>query len=538
MSYGMNGGVIGPDVVPTTSSAPGIWSLGEIAEAERDGIWPAPFSGWFASWNPGIYNDSGDSCSSGQVALDTSDNLYISCVNHDSSASMYTSAIAKVQSDGTALVNNNRFDILSGGSQEATRLMGLEAAGTNLYISGDQVSSGYAWRAKLDSSYSVQWFGDSGGDQQYVQSGQPTYANSHMKLYVSPDEVAGIHVYYGYYNSYSSYNVIMQPIDPSTGYKWYPDTYAGNAYPVMVYSNPTSFGGYIHGFCMNNERMAYICRAFSNSYGGYNVQFGHADDMIWSGNSGMASARLTPTGTGGSFAGVYANSPKISPYRATGTPGAYYFNGLLDVTGGTYNGDAYISKWDPYTGGYLGWSLGTRYTVNPADSPGTPTTLSTDASAVNDSTDTHCYFLVRDNAQTPAQYYLVKHDIANQSCIWQRKINIHLTSGVGSYDVPFCEKLVIDSTDEHVYGIFSSITMNSVAQPDNIVFKLPTDGGGAGTYTVGNYTVTYGASNMTVTAGDILTLGTGADGATYTSFANSGTLTQSLTQPTATWDRS
>ena len=42
MSYGTNGGVIGPDNVPTTSVASGVWSLGEIAEAVRDDIWPAP----------------------------------------------------------------------------------------------------------------------------------------------------------------------------------------------------------------------------------------------------------------------------------------------------------------------------------------------------------------------------------------------------------------------------------------------------------------------------------------------------------------
>lgn len=46
MSYGTNGSVIGPDNVPTASAAPGVWSLGEIAEAVRDDIWPAPKSGF------------------------------------------------------------------------------------------------------------------------------------------------------------------------------------------------------------------------------------------------------------------------------------------------------------------------------------------------------------------------------------------------------------------------------------------------------------------------------------------------------------
>ena len=40
--YGDNGSVIGPANTPTTSAASGVWSLGELAEAERDDIWPAP----------------------------------------------------------------------------------------------------------------------------------------------------------------------------------------------------------------------------------------------------------------------------------------------------------------------------------------------------------------------------------------------------------------------------------------------------------------------------------------------------------------
>ena len=539
VGYGENGSVVGPQNLPTATAASGIWSLGEVAEGQRDSIWPGPFSGWFATWNPGIYTDSGDFVNSGQIALDSSDNIYISCSTRDSSASMYTGAIAKVQSDGTSLINNNRFDIESGGAQESIRLLGLEIAGTDLYISGDQMDgTGYAWRAKLNSSYAVQWFGDSGGDEQYVQSGNNTYANTDMKLYVSPDGQQAIHVYYGYVPFiYSSYSVIMQPINTSTGYKLYPDSFGSNAYPVIIYSNPSSMGSSVSGFGMNNGRMAYMSRLYSTSYGGYNIQFGEADDYIWTGWSGMQSARMTPTGSGGSFAGVYANSPKIGPYRATGTPGEYYWNGLLDVTGGTYNGNLYISKWDPYVGGYSGWSLGYRYAINAADSPATPTLFNSDAAPINDSTDTHCYFISRDNGNTPTQSYLFKHDIANQANIWQRKILIYKTAdGSSVQNAAYFRALRIDSSDEFIYGI-ASITTNSVDRPECVVFKLPTDGTGSSTYTVGDYTIVYGASNATGTAGDILTFGTGADGANYTSFANSGTLTQTVTQPTETWTK-
>ena len=43
MGYGENGSVIGPQNVPTTDVASGVWSLGEVAEASRDSIWPQPY---------------------------------------------------------------------------------------------------------------------------------------------------------------------------------------------------------------------------------------------------------------------------------------------------------------------------------------------------------------------------------------------------------------------------------------------------------------------------------------------------------------
>ena len=40
--YGDNGSVIGPANTPTASVASGVWSLDEMAEAQRDSIWPNP----------------------------------------------------------------------------------------------------------------------------------------------------------------------------------------------------------------------------------------------------------------------------------------------------------------------------------------------------------------------------------------------------------------------------------------------------------------------------------------------------------------
>ena len=43
--YGENGSVVGPQNLPTNSVASGVWSLGEVAEAQRDEIWPNPPTG-------------------------------------------------------------------------------------------------------------------------------------------------------------------------------------------------------------------------------------------------------------------------------------------------------------------------------------------------------------------------------------------------------------------------------------------------------------------------------------------------------------
>ena len=42
VGYGENGSVIGPQNLPTSSVASGVWSLAEVAEGQRDEIWPNP----------------------------------------------------------------------------------------------------------------------------------------------------------------------------------------------------------------------------------------------------------------------------------------------------------------------------------------------------------------------------------------------------------------------------------------------------------------------------------------------------------------
>jgi hypothetical protein len=74
MSYGTNGSIIGPDNVPTASAAAGVWSMGEIAEARRDDIWPMPD----AISMFGFFKPSGLTATSSPCVLETdsSGNLF------------------------------------------------------------------------------------------------------------------------------------------------------------------------------------------------------------------------------------------------------------------------------------------------------------------------------------------------------------------------------------------------------------------------------------------------------------------------------
>ena len=47
VGYGENGSVVGPQNLPTggfSGVASGVWSMGEVAEASRDELWPKPFN--------------------------------------------------------------------------------------------------------------------------------------------------------------------------------------------------------------------------------------------------------------------------------------------------------------------------------------------------------------------------------------------------------------------------------------------------------------------------------------------------------------
>ena len=139
------------------------------------------------------------------------------------------------------------------------------------------------------------------------------------------------------------------------------------------------------------------------------------------------------------------------------------------------------------------------WTVNAADSPATPTSIAPKGMAIK-SDDTTVYMLMTDNGNNPGQQYLVSFDpdTTSSTVNWQNKILVYRTAD-GSSVQNYCyfNNLEIDSTDEFLY-FAGNLTTDNVNRSEVLVFKLPTDGTGTGTWTVGDYTVVYGASNMTV----------------------------------------
>ena len=129
MSYGSNGGVIGPDNVPTTSVASGVWSLGEIAEAVRDSAWPAPFNGWIGQLTSGVSGST--TISSAMCSLNSNDDLWVGY--RQSNSGVKVTPLSKITNAG-ALSSTHSLAIGSIASQMGR--MTVPADGTDVYVSG------------------------------------------------------------------------------------------------------------------------------------------------------------------------------------------------------------------------------------------------------------------------------------------------------------------------------------------------------------------------------------------------------------------
>jgi hypothetical protein len=526
MTYGENGSVIGPQNLSTTSAAPGVWSLGEIAESVRDGIWPKPFKGFIAQFESGFPSQT--VLYTGGVDLDSNDDLFISfrSYGNPSSASVYSAGFAKINTTTNTLTDTRLFQVGAATNYTALSNLTVDSAGSDdIILSGDtDAGSGYSvYTVKLNSSYVEQWFGINSSDQLWRRtSGQNTYVNYPASHRMSPN---GTHLYAGGYGyAGSGYDPLVVPASPSTGYR------IGNNNLTDV-SNPSGMGLYLRCQALNNSNYAWMTFPYHSSYGGYHNHV----LKVYNGGSSASATGLRIDFGGGSFSGgTYMNAADNGDlYNTAGNADRYPYMGIIQ--GGTGNGTAYFFRWNHATG-WNTFDQGYRFVVNAADSPASPTVMASLYGITFSADDSTCYATFSDNGGTPQQQYLVSFDPGTSSTTvnWQRKILVYKTgdSMPGSQQNCTFTNMKLDSTGENIY-FAGHVSSSGNAQNKLLVFKLPTDGSGEGTYTVGDFTVVYGTSNMTGTQGDLVGSTTGNTYSMFSPYEN-GTATRTGSAETGT----
>tara|TARA_R110002167_G_scaffold238984_1_gene444124 strand:- start:169 stop:1779 length:1611 start_codon:yes stop_codon:yes gene_type:complete len=491
MTYGENGSVVGPQNLPTSSAASGVWSMGEVAEASRDSLWPAPFTGWMAQYAPNVTRSGTPAPSYNNVLLDLDTNNDIVLTATAAHSSGNAGMFGKITSSGTL---TSTHDYVLGSTSNVFRICGLTVdTSNNIYIGGDWTSGGpYAgiWRAKLDSSLSEIWFNNRSDEAMRITANANTYSNSNYGLRASPNGNAVIDPAYGLYSS--GYNQFTEPVRASDGYSlpWVSGSYKAYANP----STSTNMGSSTQAIGINNTNLLVMGRVYDSGYGGY-INF-----LNSGGNTlGNQPNRCYVSPRGGTNNSNYFGVSNAKGYKTAANNNRYpwvsYVESGATIGSVNFTNCMAFQQWN-YASGWNLIDLQTQFFVNPADSPMTPTNLWPD-SMEWDSTDTTLYILCRDNGSTPNQNYLIAYTPGTQTIEWQRKLVISKT-GQGSSTTQSASNnsLVIDSNDEFLHMAFH--TTNSGLTSDKLlVMKLPVNGDGSGTWTVGDYTVVYEASNIT-----------------------------------------
>ena len=500
--YGENGSVIGPQNLPTTSAASGVWSLGEIAEANRDGIWPKPFDGFIAQFESGFPSQT--VLYTGGVDLASNADLFISfrSYGNPSSASEYSGGFAKINTTTNTLTDTRLFRVGAGTDYTGLSNLTVDSAGSDdIILSGDCDVSGTfgVYTVKLNSSYVEQWFGINSSDQIWRRtSGQASYVNYPSSHRMSPN---GTYLYAsGYGWDGSGYDPMMVPVSPSTGYRL-------GTTNITDDSNPSGMGLYFRCQALNNSNYAWMTFPYHSSYGGYH---NHVLKVYNTGGGASATGLRIDFGGGSYSGGTYMSEASNGDlYNTVANADRYPYMGVIQ--GGTGSGTAYFFRWN-HASGWNTFDQGYRFVVNAADSPVTPTTISNLYGIAFSADDSTCYATMGDNGGTPSQQYLVSFDPDTSSTTvnWQRKILVYKTgdSMPGSQQSCSFTNMKLDSTGENIY-FAGHVSSSGNAQNKLLVFKLPTDGSGEGTYTVGDFTVVYGTSNMTGTQGDLVGSTTG-----------------------------
>ncbi len=525
----LNGGIVGPINTPTggpTGQASGIWTLGEIYEHEHDDLWPVPFDGFIAQFEPNfpsstaVYARAVDLDSNGDlfVAFDTYTNTY---------GAYYDAGFAKINTTAKTLTDTRKFLIDGSYSSANTLISNLTVDTANsddIYISGYHSSSAVtpgAYSVKLNSSYAEQWFGINSSDEFWRRgaTSQATYTNYPSSHRLSPN---GSYFYHGAYGLNTGYDGMIVPAPPSTGVR-------SGANNLTDYANPSNMGFYLFALGMNNSNVAWLGRTYHLSYGGY-----HCTVLkVYNGGSTASAVGLRIDFNGGSYSGgSYMNNAHCGELYNTATNlDRYPYMGI--VQGGTGSGTAYFFRWN-HASGWNTFDQGYRFAVNAADSPANPTAMSQLFGITFSADDSTCYATFSDNGGTPGQQYLVSFDPHTSSTTvnWQRKILVYKTGEAmpGSQQNCSFSNLKLDSAGEFLY-FAGHISSSGNAQNKMLVFKLPADGSGTGTFTAGDYTIVYGASNMTGTQGDLVGSTTGN---TFTSAYPSENGTKARTQTAVT----
>jgi len=134
--YGENGSVVGPQNLPTSSVASGVWSLAELSEGQRDGIWPNPTVGWLGLFNASFYTSgryyAGSCC-------DDQNNVFLTTYGTMSGGSQGGS-VSRVTSDGV-MTNTMYQTSPSGSGSFSIRDVVFDAGSSSLYAFGAQYQS-------------------------------------------------------------------------------------------------------------------------------------------------------------------------------------------------------------------------------------------------------------------------------------------------------------------------------------------------------------------------------------------------------------
>ena len=455
MSYGTNGSVIGPDNLPTASTATGIWSLGEIAEARRDGIWPEPLgTHWIGMWTP----PANKSINSVYFTLDWQDNMTLTMQQYDSSTT--ASDVPAIHTD-------------SNGAVQWQKNYGINSATGNYGIQKPMV--------RATNSRDITFAADGSGYWPTLGLGT-----------VNP-------------------GVIWELDEADGSVNWAKTIYKNQAYISTAVGNCVPNGGTYSFFSMAADN-AQACYIITTTTGvGYSQ---------WVGNGGSWGGAWQPYGVTSpgngnmymafqGYHGSYGVTPWLFKITGAGTlANQAYMTNYANMSGIWYDCTTDSSE-NVYACGYHYNNVGTaidagliaKYNSGLSQQayawsrPASPTASSCYWQGITCDTTTddiyvagHCKISDSDNTVRPT---IAKY---NSSLVRQWIRYFDVSPSTNPYGYSSCKPYIDQDSPRNLWVSFEqAITPNGGGTDLQVpcVAKLPTDGSGTGSTTVGHVTVTY-----------------------------------------------